>query len=99
MNDIKSYKALAIVSNVDQGELVKRLIKDNKRLIKENKEREESYSTKKDNLLRLREYHIEMKYIYDEEDEDVSMFTRVMFHLECLQTITSILMEEYGIDV
>ena len=38
MNTIRSYKALAIVSNVDQGEMIKRLIKENKRLIKENKE-------------------------------------------------------------
>ena len=30
MNTIRSYKALAIVSNVDQGEMIKRLIKENK---------------------------------------------------------------------
>jgi hypothetical protein len=32
MNTIRSYKALAIVSNVDQGEMIKRLIKENKEL-------------------------------------------------------------------
>ena len=32
MNTIRSYKALSIVSNVDQGEMVKRLIKENKEL-------------------------------------------------------------------
>ena len=32
MNTIRSYKALAIVSNVDQGGMIKRLIKENKEL-------------------------------------------------------------------
>ena len=32
MNTIRSYKALTIVSNVEQGEMVKRLIKENKEL-------------------------------------------------------------------
>ena len=32
MNTIRTYKALAIVSNVDQGEMIKRLIKENKEL-------------------------------------------------------------------
>ena len=96
MNTIKSYKGLAIVSNTDQGELVKRLIKENKILIKKNKEREEFYGTKKDNLLAMLEYHKRMKYsceyllTFPEDGNDYN------HHVRCLQTITSILEEEYG---
>jgi hypothetical protein len=92
MNTIKSYKAL----NVDQSELIKRLIKENKILIKKNKEREEFYRRRKDNLLRMREYHKRMKYsceyllTFPEDGNDYRT------HDDCLQTITSILEEEYG---
>ena len=95
MNTIKSYKALSIVSNVDQSELIKRLIKENKILIKKNKEREEFYRRRKDNLLRMREYHSWMKYscehllTFPEDGNDYRT------HFDCLQTITSILTEEY----
>ena len=30
MNSVKAYKALSVVANVDQGKMVKRLIKENK---------------------------------------------------------------------
>ena len=32
MNSVKAYKALSVVANVDQGKMVKRLIKENKEL-------------------------------------------------------------------
>ena len=99
MNTIKSYKALAIVSNADQGELIKRLIKENKSFKRKEKEREEFYSTKKDNLLRMFEYHEEMKhcsdYTSDEDDEDGDNYRT---HFEFLQIITSILTEEYKLN-
>tara|TARA_R110000764_G_scaffold236649_4_gene332067 strand:- start:2177 stop:2368 length:192 start_codon:yes stop_codon:yes gene_type:complete len=38
MNSIKSYKAISIVANIEQGLLIKRLIKENKELIEKNKE-------------------------------------------------------------
>ena len=90
MNTIKSYKALSIVSNVEQSELIKRLIK-------KNKEREEFYRRIKDNLLRMKEYHKRMKYsceyllTFPEDGNDYRT------HFDCLQTITSILTEEYEI--
>ena len=96
MNTIKSYKALAIVSNADQGELIKRLIKENESFKRKEKEREEFYSTKKDNLLLMGEYHTQMKhcsdYTSDEDNEDGDDYR---FHFECLQTIKSIFMKDF----
>jgi len=89
MNSIRSYKALNIVINVEQCELVKRLIK-------ENKEREEFYRTIKNNLLQMREYHIQMMhcadYTSDSDDEDGDDWRT---HDEFLQTIASILVENF----
>ena len=96
MNTVKSYKALAIVSNVEQSELIKRLIKENKILIKKNKEREEFYRRRKDNLLLMKEYHTQMlhcaDYTSDEDDEDG--YDHRM-HFEFLQTITSIIEKDF----
>ena len=41
MNSIKAYKALSIVANVEQGNLIKRLLKENKQLVKLLKEKDE----------------------------------------------------------
>ena len=35
MNTIKAYKALSVVANVEQGEMIKRLIKENEELKKQ----------------------------------------------------------------
>ena len=96
MNEIKTYKALAIVSRVDQGELIKRLIKENKILTTKDLKRKKFYKLIKCELLQLKEYHHQMvcvtDYYSDEEEED-GYDNRL--HTSSLETILSILIEEY----
>ena len=97
MDTIKRYKALSIVSNVEQGELTKQLIKENKILIKKNKEREEFYSKFKDIFKKIY-YRSEANiFITDyEEGEDNDDWD---FHFECSQSIAEVLEKEYGIKI
>jgi hypothetical protein len=102
MDTIKRYKALSIVSNVEQGELIKSLIKENRRLSKKNKEREKFYSTKKDIFIEIANRSAELIHVmgwYEHEDEDEDQYEDGKFHNECLQTMIDIIKKEYEIDM
>ena len=67
MNTIRSYKALAIVSNVDQGELIKRLIKENKEL----QILKEILTTKYDGLVEIYDF-LEDQQMMTEQPSDAN---------------------------
>jgi len=50
MNSVKAYKALSVVANVEQGALIKRLIKENKKLKEDMKIAREYKDNYIDNL-------------------------------------------------
>jgi|TARA_B100000795_G_C22802957_1_gene442947 hypothetical protein len=97
MDTIKRYKALSIVSNVEQGELIKQLIKENKILIKKNKEREEFYSKFKDIFKKIY-YRSEANiFVTDyEEGEDNDDWN---FHFECMNAMDSIVKKQDEFDI
>jgi len=84
MNSIKTFKALSIVANVEQGELIKRLIKENKKMKLELKYRKEingiafycencgeMFYTKEFNSYPLKKYEHGTWYIDDNEEYDI----------------------------
>jgi hypothetical protein len=93
MDTNNTMNALAIVCNLKQGELIEKLKK-------EKREKIEFYNTMKNKLLRLREYHTELRdisdYTTDDKDEDGYDYRN---HNELVEIINSILIEEYGNDV
>jgi len=83
MNSIKSYKALSVVANVEQGSLIKRLIKENKEMKQELKNMKEvcgvrfycdtcgdEFYTKKWNDYTLKKWSSGFHYIEEGEDGD-----------------------------
>jgi len=71
MNSIKSYKALSIVANVEQGSLIKRLIKENKEMKQELKNMKEVCGVKFlcDNCVNVTSFLYRGRYYKQEEFE------------------------------
>lgn len=86
MNTIKAYKALSVVANVDQGELIKRLIKENEKLKEEKK-------------LIFKYHDAELQVLVDRlEEEDINNCSRCDKWYENCEWKEDVFDEDDGLD-
>ena len=63
--NIRDYQALCVVANVQQGNIIKQLLKENKQLLKENKELKKKYYNLQEDMWWTQEWM--ESYGYDED--------------------------------